>query len=152
MFRESPMRHVTAVLGAVTVTEAVPVATVTLPDEVDAVLPAASRALTPMRPVVVTGPGAVQVQLWTDPARPVQPGTGLKDAPPLDENATSCEVTATLSEDVQRMTYGVPVKRRSPPVGWTSATAGGVASVTTTGSSLEVCGEPHEGVVVSTRR
>ena len=56
----------------------------------------------------------------------------VKLVPPFDEKATSIAVTPTLSEAVHCTTYGVPAKTRSPPLGRTSVTVGGVVSTTVT--------------------
>jgi hypothetical protein len=105
MFSVLAMRLVTAVVGAVSVSDAVPETMLKLAfDVADALRPAPSRAVTRMRPWVVVGPGAVHVQLWAEPGRPVQAAMGVKVPPPLDENATSTAVTPTASAAVHRMT------------------------------------------------
>ena len=93
-----PILQVTAVTGAVRVSEAAPLAMVKLALEVaDAVRPTASRTVTRMRPVVLTGPGASQVQVCAVPGNPVHSEIAAKLAPPSEEKATSTPVTATLS-------------------------------------------------------
>jgi hypothetical protein len=104
MFWVFAMRQVTAVVGEVSVSEAAPETTLKLPLDVAAPLsPAASRAVTRMRPCVVVGAGEVQVQLCAVPGRPVHPAIGVKLVPPFEENETSMAVTPTASEAVHWM-------------------------------------------------
>ena len=72
-------------------------------DVAEPVCPAASRAVTRIRPCVVAGPGADHVQLCAVPARPVQPATAANVVPPSAEKATSIDVTPTLSVAVHRI-------------------------------------------------
>src|SRR5512134_2265853 len=71
--------QVTAVFGAVRVSDGVPDTIVKLAAEVAKPdCPAPSRAVTRIRPCVVIGPGVAHVQLCAVPARPVQPATAVK--------------------------------------------------------------------------
>jgi hypothetical protein len=83
--------------------------------------PAASRAVTRMRPFDVAGPGAPHVQLRIVPASAEQPVTGTYVAPPSLELSTSKRLTEPVA--VQPIRYDEAVKSFSPPFGAVRVTA-----------------------------
>src|SRR5262245_41330384 len=97
-----PTRQLTAEFSGVLVRMGVPSVVRKFASEVSepSSPPCASRATTLTRPCVVTGPGDAHVHERAVPARPVQPGIGVKLEPPLLEKARSNEPTGTADRAV----------------------------------------------------
>src|SRR5262245_51611466 len=83
--------------------------------------PAASRAVTRMRPFEVAGPGAAHVQARIVPGSAEQPGTGTYVAPPSLELSIPKRLTEPVA--FQAMRYDDAVKSFSPPFGALRVTA-----------------------------